>query len=123
MSILKCISNKIKENWDETDAKYNPGQKFQGNIVDKKKTRKITQEQLPMLPLVENLINMYENINNHIRVTKVWFHKMKDNGDGFKKFHYNLKNLGGGSNNVSFTVVVILEKLNDANKIATINIS
>jgi hypothetical protein len=31
VSISKSISNKIKENWDETymDAKYNPGPRFQ----------------------------------------------------------------------------------------------
>jgi hypothetical protein len=46
LSILKSISNKIKENWYETymDAKYNPGRMFQGEKVDKKKTRKITQK-------------------------------------------------------------------------------
>jgi hypothetical protein len=32
LSTLKSISNKTKENWDETymDAKYNPGPIFQG---------------------------------------------------------------------------------------------
>jgi hypothetical protein len=43
LSILKSITNEIQENWDNTymDAKYNPGSMFQGNIVNKTKTRKI----------------------------------------------------------------------------------
>jgi hypothetical protein len=66
---------------------------------------------------------MYENLHNDIRVTKVWFLKKKDKGERFEKFHYDYKNIGGGSNDVSFTVVVNLGKLNDANDIATMNIS
>jgi hypothetical protein len=75
------------------------------------------------LPQVEQLINIYENLHNDIRVTKVWFLKKKDKGDGFKNFHCNYKNIGGGSHDVSFTVVVNLGKLNVANDIATMNIS
>jgi hypothetical protein len=47
----------------------------------------------------------------------------EDKGDRFKKFHYDYKNVGGGRNDVSFTVVMNLGKLNDANEITTINIS
>jgi hypothetical protein len=72
---------------------------------------------------VEQLINIYENLHNDIRVTKVWFLKKKDKGDGFENFHYDYKNIGGQSHDVSFTVVVNLEKLNEANDIATMNIS
>jgi hypothetical protein len=36
-----------------------------------------------------------------MRVTEVWFLKKKDKGDGFEKFHYAYKNIGGGSNDVS----------------------
>jgi hypothetical protein len=103
--------------------KYNPGAMFQGNIVNKKKTRKIKHEHFPKLPHVEQLINIYENLHNDIRVTKVWFLKKKDKGDGFENFHYGYKNIGGRSNDVSFTVVVNLGKLNEANDIATMNIS
>ncbi len=122
---MKSISNKIKENQDETymDAKNNPGTIFQGNKVDKKKIRKIKQEYFPKLPQVEQLINIYENLHNDIRVTKVWLLEKKDKGDRFEKFHYNYKHIGGGSNYVSFTVVVNLGNLNEANDIATMNIS
>ncbi len=66
---------------------------------------------------------MYENLHNDIRVAEVWFLKKKDKGDGFENFHYDYKNIGGGSNDVSFTVVVNLGKLNKANDIAAMNIS
>jgi hypothetical protein len=51
--------------------------------VDKKKTRKITQEHFPKLPQVEQLFNIYENKQNDVMVTKVCFLKKKDKGDGF----------------------------------------
>jgi hypothetical protein len=58
-----------------------------------------------------------------MRVTEVRFLKKKDNGDGFEEFHYDYKDSGGGSNCVSFTVNMNLEKLNVENDIATTNIS
>jgi hypothetical protein len=54
-----------------------------------------------------------------MRVTVVWFLKKKDKGDRFEDFHYDYKNSGGGSNDVSFTVNVHLGKLNEENDIAT----
>ncbi len=96
---------------------------FQGNIVSKKKTRKIKHENFPKLPHVEQLINIYENLHNDMRVTEVWFLKKKDKGDGCENFHYDYKNIGSGSHDVFFTVVMSLGKLNEANDIATINIS
>ncbi len=70
---MKSIRNDIQENLDNTymDAKYKPGSMFQGNIANKKKTRKIKHEHFPKLPHVEQLINIYENLHNDIRVTKV----------------------------------------------------
>ncbi len=57
-----------------------------------------------------------------MRVTDVWFFEKKVRGDGFEEFHYDYKNIGGGSNDVFFTVNVNLRKLNEANDIATMNI-
>ncbi len=103
------------------NAKYNPGSVFQGVRVNKKKTRKIKHELFPKLPDVQQLIKKFENPHNDMRVTEVWFLKKKDKGDGFEDFHYDFKNIDGGSNNVSFTVNVNLGKLNEANDIATMN--
>ncbi len=77
---------------------------FQGNIVNKKKTRKIKHEHFPKLPHVVQLINIYEKIHNDMRVAKVWFLKKKDKGDRFENFHYDYIIIGGGSHDVSFTV-------------------
>ncbi len=57
-----------------------------------------------------------------MRVTEVRFLKKKDKGDRFEDFHYDYKNIGGGSNDVSFTVNVNLGKSNVANDIARMNI-
>ncbi len=93
--ILKSIRNEIQENWDNTymDAKCNPGSMFQGNIVNKKKTRQIKHDDhFPKLPHFEQLINKYENLHNDIRVTDVWSLKKKDKSDRFENFHYDYKN-------------------------------
>ncbi len=105
------------------NAKYNPGSWFQGKVVNKKKTRKIQHEHLPKLPHVQQLIKLFENLHNDIRVTEVWFLKKKDKGDGFEEFNYDYKNIGGGSNDVSFTVNMNLGKMNEENYIATTKIS
>jgi hypothetical protein len=57
-----------------------------------------------------------------MRVIEVWFLKKKDKGARFEDFHYDYKNSGGGSNDVSFTVNVNLGKLNGANDTATMKI-
>ncbi len=105
------------------NAKYNPGKWFQGKEVIKKKTRKIKYDHFPKLPHVQQLIKFFENLHNVMRVTEVWFLRKKDTGDGFEEFHYDYNNIGGGSNDVSFTVNVNLGKWIDANDIATMNVS
>jgi hypothetical protein len=105
------------------NAKYNPGSWFQGKAVNKKTTRKIKHEHFLKLPHVWQLIKVFENLHNDMRVTKVWFLKKKDKGGGFEEFHYDYKNSGGGSNYVSFIVNVNLGKLNEDNDIATTKIS
>jgi hypothetical protein len=85
------------------------------------KTRKIQHEHFPMLPHVQQLIKIFENLHNDM-VTEVWFLKKKDKGDGFED-PYDYKNSGGGSNYVSFTVNMNLGKLNEDNDIATMKIS
>jgi hypothetical protein len=123
--LSSSIRNEIQENWDNTymNAKYNPGSWFQGKVVNKKKTRKIQHEHFPMLPHVQQLIKIFEDQHNDMRVTEVWFLKKKDESDGFEEFHYDYKNSGGGSNYVSFTVNMNLGKLNEENDIATTKIS
>jgi hypothetical protein len=82
LSILSSIRNEIQENWDNTyrNAKYNPGSVFHGKVVNEKKTRKIQHENFPKLPHVQQLIKVFENLHNDMRVTEVWFLKKKDKG-------------------------------------------
>jgi hypothetical protein len=110
LSILSSIRNEIQDNWDNTymNAKFNPGSVFEGVIVNKKKARKIKHEHFPKLPHVQQLIKIFENLHNDMWVTEVWFLKKKDKGDGFDDFHYDYKNIGGGSDDVSCTVNVNL---------------
>jgi hypothetical protein len=104
------------------NAKYNPGKWFQGKLVNKKKNRKIKHDHFPKLPHVQQLIKIFENLHNDMRVTEVWLLKKKDKGDRIDEFHFDYKNIRGGSNDVSFTVNVNLGKLNEGNDFATMNI-
>jgi hypothetical protein len=83
LSILSSIRNEIQENRETTymNAKYNPGKWFQGKLVNKKKTRKIKHDHFTKLPHVQQLIKIFENLHNDMRVTEVWFLKKKDKGD------------------------------------------
>ncbi len=101
------------------NAKYNPRSVFQGKVANEKKTRKIKHEHFPKLPHVQQLIKIFENLHNDMRVTEVLFLKKKDKGDRFEEFHYDYKSIGGGSNDVFFTVNMNLGKLIEANDIAT----
>ncbi len=100
LSILSSIRNEIQENWDNTymNAKYNPGSWFQRKVVNKKKTRKTQHEHFPKSPHVQQLIKLFENLHNDMRVTEVWFLKKKDKGDGFEEFHYDNKKVEVGVN-------------------------
>ncbi len=66
--------------------------------------------------------HMFSNLSKYLRIYTVWFLKKKNKGDGFEDFPYDYKNIGGGRNDVSFTVNLKLGKLNEANDIATMNI-
>jgi hypothetical protein len=57
--------------------------------VNKKKTRKIKHDLIPKLPHVQQLIKIFENLHNDMRVIEVWFLKKKDKGDRFEEFHYD----------------------------------
>ncbi len=66
------------------NAKYNSGKWFQGKLVNKKKFRKIKRDHFPKLQHVQQLIKIFENLDNDVRVTEVWFHEKNDKGDGFE---------------------------------------
>ncbi len=66
--------------------------------------------------------NIYKNLLNDIRLPRYGSLRRKKKVT-VENFHYDYKNIGGGSHDVSFTVAVNLGKLNEANDIATMNIS
>jgi hypothetical protein len=72
LSILSRIRNEIQENWDNTymNAKNDPGSWFQGKVVSKKKTRKIQHEHFPKVPHVQQLIKIFENLDNDIMLSQ-----------------------------------------------------
>ncbi len=60
---------------------------------EQKEDQKIKHDHFPKLPHVQQLIKIFENLHNNMRVTEVWFLKKKDKGDGFEEFHYNYKHM------------------------------
>ncbi len=45
-----------------------------------------------MSPHVQQLIKIFENLHNDMRVTERWLLKKKDKGDRLEEFHYDYKN-------------------------------
>jgi hypothetical protein len=119
--MLKKISEAIQQGWEENyiKIKYNAPRMFQLCKVNQEKTRKIDQTYFadPDLVEVRQLIDIFQAIyHNTIRVTKVWFLKKKNIGDGFEDFHYDYKTVKGGMNDVSSTILVNLGVFPDSSE-------
>jgi hypothetical protein len=56
---------------------------------DQKEDQKNKKGHFPKLPHVQQLIKIFKNLHNNMRVPEVWFLKKKDKGDRFEKFHYD----------------------------------
>ena len=91
--MLKSISEAVQRGWKDKymKTKFNAPKTFQFRKLNQEKTRKINQEYIKDTDLVEvrKLIEIFETIYPDIRVTKVWFLKKKEMGDGFEDFHYD----------------------------------
>ncbi len=98
--MLKSISKAVQKDWKEkyTKKKYKAPKTFQSCKVNQEKTCRINQENFKDTDLVEvrQLIDIFQTIYpNTIRVTKVWFFKKKEMGDGFKEFYYDYDSSNG----------------------------
>ncbi len=119
--MLKKISKAIQQGWEEKymKKKFNAPKKFQLHKMNQEMTRKIDKTYFtdPDLVEVQHLIDIFQAIyHDIIWVTKVWFLKKKNIGDGFEDFHYDYKTVKGGTNDVSFTIVVNLGVFSDASE-------
>jgi hypothetical protein len=113
LSVLKSISKAVQKGWMEKymKKKYKAPKTFQSRKVNQEKTCRINQENFKDTNLVEvrQLIDIFQPIYpNTIRVTKVWFLKKKEMGDGLEEFHYDYDLSSGGHNAVSSTIGVNL---------------
>ena len=120
LSVLKSISEAVQRGWNDKymKKKFNAPKTFQSRKLNQEKTRKINQQYIKDLDLVEvrELIEIFERIYPDIRVTEVWFLKKKEMGDGFEDFHYDYGSSMGGFNAVSSTIVVNLGVFSDASE-------
>jgi hypothetical protein len=120
LSVLKSISEAVQRGWNDKymTKKFNAPKTFQSRKLNQEKARKINQQYIKDLDLVEvrELIEIFETIYSDIRVTEVWFLKKKEMGDGFQDFHYDYGSSMGGFNSVSSTIVVNLGVFSDASE-------
>ena len=87
--------------------------------MNQKKTHKIYQIYFsnPDLVEVRQLIDYFQTIYHYIIwVTKVWFLKKNNIGNGFETFHYDYKTIKRGKNDVSSTIIVNLGVFPDASE-------
>jgi hypothetical protein len=94
LSVLKSISKAVQKGWKEKyiKKKYKAPKTFQSCKVNQEKACRINQENFKGTDLVEvrQLIDIFQTIYpNTIWVTKVWFLKKKEIGDGLEEFHYD----------------------------------
>ncbi len=108
-SIFAELTHDVVTRWDESYPllEFPTCFKFQDKDVDPIKNRQIPQEKNYMVPLIQELVNRFQEIFCHLTTTKVWLLWKSKSGNGFQGWHQD--KLTGITN----TIVVNLGGSND----------
>ncbi len=97
-STLLELRDDLINNWDihYSKPKYRPCKNFSGGPVDRMHNRQVYKKQFTQVPLLKNLVDIFEIMFPYLSVDIVWLlHKSKD-CDGFQGWH---KDFSVGSRN------------------------
>jgi hypothetical protein len=110
-SIIAELTHDVITRWDESYhlLEFAPCSKFQDSDVDPVENRQIPKEKFFKVPLIQELVNRFQEIFCHLTITQVWLLWKSKSGDVFQGWHQD--KLTGISN----TIVVKLEGSNDDN--------
>ncbi len=111
-SIIAELTHNVVTRWDEIYPllEFAPCSKFQDSDVDPFKNRQIPKENFYKVPLIQELMNQFQEIFCDLTVTQVWLLWKRKSGNGFQGWHQ--EKLTGITN----TIVVNLGGSNDGNK-------
>jgi hypothetical protein len=107
-SIVAELTHDVVTRWDESYPllEIPPCSKFQDKDVDPAKNRQIPQEKFYKVPLIQELVNQFQEIFCHLTITQAWLLRKSKSGDGFQSWHQDkltgitnpiVVNLGGSN--------------------------
>jgi len=101
---LDALTQDLVRNWDRTYSVklFPPCLGFNGEIVDRDKNRHIHSEKFKDLPRIDELVGIFEEKFNQLRVDSVWLLKKTRSNDGFQTWHKDFE-LGS---KITATIVV-----------------
>jgi hypothetical protein len=110
-SIIAELTHNVITRWDESYPllEFPPCSKFQEKDVDPVKNRQIPEDFFYKVPLIQELVNQFQEIFCHLTITQVWLLWKSKSGDGFQGWHQD--KLTGITN----TIVVNLGGSDDDN--------
>ncbi len=108
-SIFVELTHNVVARWDESYPllEFPPLSKFQDKDVDPVENRRIPQEKIDKVPLIQEIVNQFQDIFCHLTITQVWLLRKSKSGNGFQGWHQD--KLTGITN----TIVVNLGGSND----------
>jgi len=86
---LDRLTNDLVANWNTTYSEklFPTCSLFDGEPVDKDKNRQIHSNQFDNVPRIRDLVHIFENKFEHLRVDSVWLLKKTSSNDGFQGWH------------------------------------
>ncbi len=110
-SIIAELTHNVTTRWDDRYPllEFAPCSKFQDSDVDPVENWKIPKEKIYKVPLIQELVNQFQEIFCHLTITQVWLLWKSKSGNRFQGWHQD--KLTGISN----TILVNLGGSNDDN--------
>ncbi len=106
-SIAAELTHDVVTRWESYPLlELPPCSKFQDKDVDPVENRQIPQENFYMVPLIQELVNRFQEIFCHLTITQVWLLQKCKSGNGFQGWHQDkltgitntmVVNLGGSN--------------------------
>ena len=86
---LDRLTKDIVDNWNTTYSEklFPTCSLFDGEAVDKDKNRHIYSDKFDNVPRIRELVQIFEEQFEHLRVDSVWLLKKKNSNDGFQGWH------------------------------------
>ncbi len=103
------LTHNVMTWWDESYplSKFAPCLKFKDMDIDPQENHQIPKENFHRVPLIQELVNHFQEIFCHLSVTQMWLLCKCKSGDGFQRWHQDklpgisntiVINLGGSNN-------------------------